>query len=138
AAPCGPWAAPAPSETGPADVAGRGCARIDWSGGVLTVAGARGRPVLRFSLGRPGDELLMGDWSCGGGETPAVYRPSTGQVFVWYGWAGASKPLRPAEVTATGVRDGDPVVLARRARAGTCALVRVLSRPGPPAPHRSS
>lgn len=38
--------------------------------------------TAEFTLGEPGDTPLLGDWDCDGIETPGVYRPPTGQVFL--------------------------------------------------------
>lgn len=45
----------------------------------------------RFEVGRPGDEVAIGDWDCDGTATPAVLRPGTGEVFVFSGWAGGTE-----------------------------------------------
>jgi hypothetical protein len=58
--------------------------RID--GNVLERAGAR------WSVGRPGDLVLVGDWDCDGEPTPAVVRPSTGEVWLFDGWSGDGQP----------------------------------------------
>ncbi|MGH9178930.1 MAG: hypothetical protein ACRD0N_10305, partial [Acidimicrobiales bacterium] len=77
-----------------ADVDGDGCRTpVVWHDNVLEAGGAR------YRLGRPGDQLLLGDWDCDGRDTPALYRPSTGQVFVFTDWAGTGAPL-PAARTA--------------------------------------
>lgn len=55
-------------------------------GSVLTVDGRR------YRVGEPGDHLLVDDWWCDGGPTPALLRPSTEEVFVFQGWA-ESGPL---------------------------------------------
>lgn len=47
----------------------------------------------RFEVGTVGDEVVVGDWDCDGAVTPAVLRPSTGEVFVFHGWA-TSEDLR--------------------------------------------
>jgi len=41
-------------------------------------------PVGRFYYGNPGDEPLMGDWNCNGEQTPAMYRRSTGLMYLRY------------------------------------------------------
>ena len=65
-----------------ADTDGDGCAEaLRWEAGVVQ-AGDR-----RWSVGQPGDVAVTGDWSCRGVATLAVLRPSTGQVFVFDGWA---------------------------------------------------
>ena len=53
----------------------------------------------RFRVGEEGDHLLVGDWRCDGQPTPAAFRPSTHEVFVFDHWA-AEEPLA-VEATAT-------------------------------------
>ena len=38
--------------------------------------------ILSFFFGIPGDIPLTGDWDCDGFDTPGVFRPATGQVFL--------------------------------------------------------
>ena len=45
----------------------------------------------RYLVGQAGDHLLVGDWSCDGSSTPAAFRPSTQEVFVFDRWAGADE-----------------------------------------------
>jgi hypothetical protein len=59
-----------------------------------------------YQLGAPGDRLLLGDWNADGTDEPALYRPSTGQVFRFDGWAGADSPRPNTSVEATGVAGG--------------------------------
>lgn len=125
---CGPVPAPAPAEQLEVDVAGRGCARLTWAGGVLTVDQGPAFGQERFSLGQPGDELLVGRWGCGS-QTVALYRPATGQVFTWAGWAAPGRPLAAATAVATGVVGGDPVGVPTGR--GRCARVVVLPAGGP-------
>jgi hypothetical protein len=42
---------------------------------------------VRYEVGEPGDQVTLGDWDCDGAASPAVLRPSTGEVFVFGGWA---------------------------------------------------
>jgi hypothetical protein len=44
-------------------------------------------------LGQPGDLIAVGDWACDGGSAPALLRPSTGDVFVFPGWAAEGEPV---------------------------------------------
>ena len=46
----------------------------------------------RFQLGLVGDRLLVGDWDCDGEDGPALYRPSTGEAFVFERWTNGSPP----------------------------------------------
>lgn len=48
----------------------------------------------RYAVGRPGDVAVLGDWDCDGTPTPALYRPSTGEAFVFGSWARAGRPVR--------------------------------------------
>jgi hypothetical protein len=65
-----------------ADTDADGCPEVlRWEAGVVE-AGDR-----RWSVGQPGDVAVTGDWACAGVATLAVLRPSTGQVFVFDGWA---------------------------------------------------
>jgi hypothetical protein len=88
-----------------------------WSGGVLTIGDRRWR------LGRPGDVVVLGDWDCNGAASPALYRPASGQVFLFDGYASAgAETSRPA--IDSGRRNGEPVVT----RAGNCDRVEVRER----------
>jgi eukaryotic-like serine/threonine-protein kinase len=86
-APCDPESTP---EAGPdvevlvADVEGRGCTvPVTWDGRQLTVPLEDGS-VERYDLAAASDDvLLLGDWSCDGRATPALYRPEDGQLFVF-------------------------------------------------------
>jgi hypothetical protein len=63
----------------------------------------------RYEVGRPGDEVASGDWDCDGTPTVALVRPSTGEVFVFEGWAAHDRDLR--------VRPAATIAGARRPRA---------------------
>lgn len=88
----------------------------DPSGPAPTQLGTPAAIVLadgrRFALGAPGDWFLIGDWDCDGETTPALYRPSTGDVFVFERWA-ADGPLESRPAHPTGVIDGRPRVVRR-------------------------
>jgi hypothetical protein len=56
-------------------------------GGIVELAGER------WTIGEPGDIVTVGDWDCDGLATPAAYRPSTGDVFVFEGWASGDRPV---------------------------------------------
>jgi hypothetical protein len=71
-----------------ADINGDGCPeRITISDGVVQAAGER------WAVGEPGDDVALGDWNCDGVVTPGTYRHSTGEVFVFAGWADHDRPL---------------------------------------------
>jgi hypothetical protein len=81
-----------------ADVDGDGCPEsYSVVGAHLVVAG------VTYVLGRPGDLTAVGDWYCDGRATPALVRPSTGEVFVFQRWADAARPVTVQ--AATIVRD---------------------------------
>ena len=63
-----------------------------------------------YELGAPGDRVALGDWDCDGTVTPALLRPSTGDVFMFDTWAEAGH-----DVT---VRPSTRVPGARRVTAG--------------------
>lgn len=78
-----------------ADVDGDGCpeaVRID--GTTVTVDG------VSYAVGEQGDQVALGDWDCDGRVTPALARPSTGEVFVFDAWPQPHRPLT-AEAVAT-------------------------------------
>jgi hypothetical protein len=66
----------------------------------------------RYRVGQEGDHLLVGDWRCDGQPTPAAFRPSTHEVFVFDRWT--AEEALSVEATATvaggvsmvGERDG--------------------------------
>lgn len=74
--PCGGVAA-APTEV-LADLDGDGCSEVmGLADGVLTTATAS------YRLGRDGDVLVAGDWDGDGTWTPGLYRPATGEAFLF-------------------------------------------------------
>lgn len=80
-----------------------------WPIAELTV---EGRQVTgeegRFEIGAEGDVVAIGDWDCDRLPTPAVLRPSTGEVAVFDRWAGDSpEPARPVAVI-TGAVELEP------------------------------
>jgi hypothetical protein len=101
-----------------------GAVALAW--GVLALVGHGSRPDLRpivhptarpvtapqvvvdgttYRIGRPGDEVQVGRWSCGPARA-VVLRPSTGQVFAFSGWARAGDDLvaQPVGRVAAGSR----------------------------------
>ena len=68
---------------------GDGCSEgVVWRDGVLV------RPDgSRYRIGRSGDQLVLGDWDCDRRDTAALYRASTGEVFLFTGWAQQATPL---------------------------------------------
>ncbi|MGI8685745.1 MAG: serine/threonine-protein kinase [Acidimicrobiales bacterium] len=111
---------PAVAGTRVADLDGDGCpSAVSWRHNVAEVEGRR------YELGRPGDHLLVGDWDCDGTRTPALYRPSTGEVFQFDGWADDGLTLAATDGGRVPA-DGRPVV---RPRAGGCD--RIIVKDGP-------
>ncbi len=87
-------------------------------GNELVVGGAR------FHLGRDGDQVVLGDWDDDGVTSPALLRPSTGEVFVFEQWPSPSHPLTNPPVTVVAgavsadrrrsVHGSDRLVVVRR------------------------
>jgi hypothetical protein len=117
-----------------ADTDGDGCPdALSYADGILQAGGRR------WSLGRSGDQIATGDWGCQGTYTLALFRPSTGEVFRFDGWAGpdhdlqatviavvsGGQALRAADVD----RDGCHEVVVERAT-GPAEVVRI-PRPQP-------
>ena len=76
-----------------ADVDGDGCPDpLRYTDGLLEADG------VRWALGQAGDQVAAGDWGCQGARTLALFRPSTGEVFRFDGWATPGR-----DVTATAV-----------------------------------
>lgn len=88
-----------------------------------TTAGYRTATVLddgtitheggRYGIGGPGDEVIVGDWSCDGTATPALLDRRRGLVFVFGRWPDDGPLSAPAATTAAagerlGARAGRP------------------------------
>lgn len=80
---------------------------VVWSGNVADRGG------VRFEMGAPGDQLLLGDWDANGTVTPALYRPGAGDVFLFDAWALSGRDVIPSRVLHTGVRGGRAHVVGR-------------------------
>ena len=92
------------------DLDGDGCLEaLRWEPAEAVVELPGGR---RLQVGEAGDQLLLGDWDCDGVDTPALYRPSTGEVFEFARWVSGDGALTSSETRQTGVRDGTPTVVA--------------------------
>ncbi len=91
-----------------------------WPGEEVIVAGGGEIRVgrQRWSVGRAGDLVVIGDWNCDSQPTPAVLRPATGGFYVFDGWAGREQPA-----TARKVADVPRAIAAISAGCGT-AVVR--------------
>ena len=44
------------------------------------------RAGRRYSVGRDGDQVVVGDWNCDGVATPTVLRPDTGEIAMFDTW----------------------------------------------------
>lgn len=129
-------AAPRPSTTvdlPPTTVAPVPCVVLS---GAATASGACDEPVRvagttvvvgahRFEVGQPGDLVVLGDWDCDGGATPAVLRPGTGEVFVFTEWATTSVVEAPPSGR---VRDATDLLV--EADADGCAVLMVQRADG--------
>lgn len=76
-----PAACTIPEPTGP-DVDGDGCPEAITLDGRSATVGS-----VTVELGQDGDVVALGDWHCAGIATPALLRPSTGEVFVFPEWS---------------------------------------------------
>jgi len=84
----------------------------------------------RYRVGQDGDHLLVADWACDGRPTPAVFRPSTHEVFVFDRWTGteplAMRPMATVDdavgMISGAASDGCPELSLRT---GDGALVHV-------------
>ena len=78
-----------------------------------------------FGVGAPGDFVQTGDWNCDGEPTPAIVRPSTGDVVLFDAWPEPNRsiamPVRWKVENATGAE-----VVAH----GSCDLLRVYTPAG--------
>lgn len=76
---------------GPATPTGTSvCLAVDASGSCTEpaayAAGVLTTPTGRFAVGRPGDVVAAGRWSCGPVATLAMLRPDRGEVWIFPGW----------------------------------------------------
>ena len=57
----------------------------------------------RWTVGDPGDVVVVGDWDCDGASTPAVVRPATGEVWVFAAWTPEPATERVVDGAASAV-----------------------------------
>jgi hypothetical protein len=74
----------------------------------------------RYQVGVAGDLALVGDWRCDGGALVALYRPSSGAVFVFESWP---RPGERVESTAVTVASSGSSVTADARPDGCVDLV---------------
>jgi hypothetical protein len=112
-----------------ADIDGDGCPdALRYTDGLLEAGG------VRWALGQAGDQVAAGDWGCQGTRTLALYRPSTGEVFRFDGWATPGQDVKATAVVRVpgGVairaadvdRDGCHEAVVERA-AGAAEVIRL-------------
>jgi hypothetical protein len=53
----------------------------------------------QFSVGDPGDRVVLGDWDCDGVATAALARPSSGDVYVFDAWPDPGVDAQAEPVT---------------------------------------
>src|SRR5690606_34297084 len=82
---------------------------LSLSGTVLAGPQADAEP-LRYELGEPGDVVVVGDWTCSGVDTPGLYRPATGEVFLFERWPDPGDPLVTTQAYDSDVTGGEVVV----------------------------
>lgn len=111
----------APSLGPAADIDGQGCPQpITVEGRVVSVGDTR------FEVGMPGDQVVVGDWRCDNQATPALLRPTTGEIFVFPKWTAADADVTVPASTVVEGADG-----LRGERRGTCDAL-LATRPGQP------
>lgn len=89
------------------------------------VDGELERDGLRYRVGQHGDEVLVDDFDCDHVATPALLRPSTGEVFVFPAWAERG-PLAVEPV----LQVADAVALESQVAPGACATLAVRTASG--------
>jgi serine/threonine protein kinase len=111
------------------DLDGDGCrAFVTWRGNLLTVYQAPDQPGPTYELGQPGDALLLGDWNCDRIDTPALYRPSTGEVFLFNQWTEPGQKMH-GQVASRQVPDGTAkIVRGGQASNGCGDTVQVVGQ----------
>lgn len=103
------------TEVHDADVAGRGCSvPVMWDGELLLVPRPDELPAHYDLDAEEEDVLLFGDWTCDGHDTPALYRPPTGELFVFDGFADEDEEVT-GRVEDSRVTDGAPRALTDEA-----------------------
>lgn len=82
---------------------------VTWDPVTATVSVDIAGHVRTFRVGEPGDEALFGDWEGDGERTPALYRPTTGELWFFTEWATDDELVEPA-LAARAIVHGRAVV----------------------------
>ena len=78
-----------------------------------------------YGVGAPGDFVETGDWDCDGEPTPAIVRPSTGDIVLFNAWPA------PHQSIAMPVRwEVDAPTGTEAVAHGACHLLRVYTPAG--------
>ena len=86
------------------DLDGDGCDEsVAWDAAAAVATLPGGRQV---QVGEADDQLVLGDWDCDRSDTPALYRPSTGEVFEFGAWVTGADAVTSSRTHETGIRDG--------------------------------
>lgn len=88
---------------------------VVWDPVTATMSVERDGRLLTFRLGEPGDEALLGDWQGNGDRSPAIYRPSTGEVWLFTEWANYDRASSP-KIAARTLAHGRAVLEAKNGR----------------------
>ena len=79
----------------------------------------------RYGVGAPGDFVETGDWDCDGEPTPAIVRPSTGDVVLFNSW-----PAPHQSIAMPVLWEVDAPTGAEAVAHGSCHLLRVYTSAG--------
>ena len=79
----------------------------------------------RYAEGIKGDLVLVGDWDCDDVATPAIVRPSTGEVVMFERWPAAGE-----SISAPANWHVDHTLDAEIDRSGPCDRLRVNTATG--------
>jgi hypothetical protein len=79
----------------------------------------------RWTIGRAGDVVVVGNWRCDGNVTPAVLRPSNGRIWVFTDWPAGATPVAGRPLTTV-----PGATTARVRTSGDCDRLEVLDADG--------
>jgi hypothetical protein len=89
----------------------------------------------RYLIGSAGDMVALGDWDCDGEPTPALLRPTTGEIAVFDRWPEPDATIsNPGSWTITGATSlsAEPDGSCDRLRVDTAEGSRLLGSATPP------